>query len=141
MIASTTAQLFLRNRQGKNDYILRINDGNDQERKGEDEWLRYLPLNSKVVGSSPAQGHDQDSSYDNSTGWFQDADFRVINLSCEILIRNSAKINIFKLKESQYNIYLDVTWCRTGTKCTLNNYLKCYKIISKHNVKLSFFLS
>ena len=26
--------------------------------------------------------HDHDSSYDTSTGWFQEADSRVINISC-----------------------------------------------------------
>ena len=29
-------------------------------------------------GIKPHQGHDQDSSYDTSTGWFQEADSRVM---------------------------------------------------------------
>ena len=29
-------------------------------------------------GSKPHMGHDHDSSYDTSTGWFQEADLRVI---------------------------------------------------------------
>ena len=33
-------------------------------------------------GFEPHTGHDHDSSYDTSTGWFQEADTRVINISC-----------------------------------------------------------
>ena len=33
-------------------------------------------------GFEPHMGHDQDSSYDTSIGWFQEADSRVINISC-----------------------------------------------------------
>ena len=32
-------------------------------------------------GFEPHTGHDHDSSYDTSTGWFQEADSRVINIS------------------------------------------------------------
>ena len=31
-------------------------------------------------GFEPHMGHDHDSSYDPSTGWFQEADLRVINI-------------------------------------------------------------
>ena len=37
------------------------------------EWLRCLPLNSGIVGFNPSV-YDHDSSYDTSTGWFQEAD-------------------------------------------------------------------
>ena len=33
-------------------------------------------------GFEPHTGHDHDSSYDTSTGWFQEMDSRVINISC-----------------------------------------------------------
>ena len=33
-------------------------------------------------GSEPHTGHDHDSPYDTSTGWFKEADSRVINISC-----------------------------------------------------------
>ena len=33
-------------------------------------------------GFEPHTGHDHESSYDTSTGWFQEADSRVINISC-----------------------------------------------------------
>ena len=33
-------------------------------------------------GFEPYMGHDHDSSNDTSTGWFQEADSRVINRSC-----------------------------------------------------------
>ena len=40
----------------------------------------------KVSGSQPRdrgfEPHDLDSSYATSTGWFQEADSRVINISC-----------------------------------------------------------
>ena len=35
-----------------------------------------------VMCSSPRWGHDHYSSYDTSTGWFQEVDSRVIYLSC-----------------------------------------------------------
>jgi hypothetical protein len=41
-------------------------------------------------------GRDHVSSYDTSTGWFQEADSKVINLSCKNLFRNGAKITTFK---------------------------------------------
>ena len=48
-----------------------------------------------VVCSSPKWGHDHDSSYDASTGWFQEADFlRVIYLSCENLFHECISIYI-----------------------------------------------
>ena len=33
-------------------------------------------------GFEPHIGHDHDSSYKTSTGWFQEAGLRVINISC-----------------------------------------------------------
>ena len=48
-------------------------------------------------GFKPHTGHDHDSSFDTSTGWFQEADSRVINLTCDNLFHNRAKINMFKL--------------------------------------------
>ena len=46
----------------------------------------------------PHTGHDHDSSYDTSTGQFQEADLRVINISCQNLFHNQAKINLVKTK-------------------------------------------
>ena len=43
-------------------------------------------------------GHDHDSWYDTSTGWFQVADSRVIKISCEDFLQNRAYINKFKLR-------------------------------------------
>ena len=33
-------------------------------------------------GFEPHTGHDYDSSYNTSIGWFQEADSRVINIRC-----------------------------------------------------------
>ena len=33
-------------------------------------------------GFEPHMGHDHDSSYDTNTGWFLEADSKVINISC-----------------------------------------------------------
>ena len=33
-------------------------------------------------GFEPHTGHNHDSSYNTSTGWFQEADSRVIDISC-----------------------------------------------------------
>ena len=33
-------------------------------------------------------GHDYNSTYDTSTGWFQEADSRVIDLSCDNLFHS-----------------------------------------------------
>ena len=54
------------------------------------EWLRCLSLNPGVVGPSPTLGHNHDSSYDTSTGWFQEADSSVIYISCKKLFHNQA---------------------------------------------------
>ena len=48
-------------------------------------------------GLEPHTGHDHDSTYDASTGWFQEADSRVIDLRCDNLFHSRAKINMFKL--------------------------------------------
>ena len=61
------------------------------------EWLNCLPLNPGVVGLSPLLVHNHDSSYDTSTGLFQQADSRLIYLSCKNLFHNQAKVNMFKL--------------------------------------------
>ena len=42
-------------------------------------------------------GHDHDSSYGTSTGWFKEANSRLIRISCENLLHNRAKINKFEL--------------------------------------------
>ena len=39
------------------------------------KWLRCLP---GFMCPSPTLGHDHDSIYDTSTGWFQEADMKVI---------------------------------------------------------------
>jgi hypothetical protein len=44
----------------------------------------------------PYSGHDHVSSYDTSTGLFQEADSKVINKKIKNLFRNRAKINVFK---------------------------------------------
>ena len=51
-------------------------------------------------GFKPHSGHDHDSSYDASTGWFLEADSRVIKISCENLLHNQAKIVKFKLNKN-----------------------------------------
>ena len=50
-------------------------------------------------GFEPQMRHDHDSSYNTSTGWFQEADSRVISIICENLLQNQAKMNKFKLKD------------------------------------------
>ena len=42
-------------------------------------------------------GPDHDSSYGISTDWFQEAESKVIFVSCENLFHNRVKINMFKL--------------------------------------------
>ena len=54
-------------------------------------------LQPRNRGFKPHKGHDHDFSYDTSTGWFQEADSRVIKISCKNLLHNRAKINKFKL--------------------------------------------
>ena len=51
----------------------------------------------------PHTGHNHDFSHDTSTGWFQEADSRVIYLSCENFLHNRAKINKFKLITLSHN--------------------------------------
>jgi hypothetical protein len=41
-------------------------------------------------GFGPYSGHDHVSLYDTSTGWFREADSKVINISCKNLFRNRA---------------------------------------------------
>ena len=60
-----------------------------------DECLRCLPLNPGNVGLSPTLGHDRDSSFDTSTGCFQEADSRVIYISYKNLFHFEAKINMY----------------------------------------------
>ena len=69
------------------------------------ERLRHLPLNTGVVGSSPRYGYDYDSSYDTSTGWFQEVYLTLIYLSCENCFHNQAKINVFKLMKGLHQQY------------------------------------
>jgi hypothetical protein len=47
-------------------------------------------------GFEPYSGHDHVSSYGTSTGWFQEANSKVIYISCKNLFRNRAYINMFK---------------------------------------------
>ena len=54
----------------------------------------------KVYVSQP-----RDSLYDNCTGWFYEADSRVILISCDILLHDRAKINKFEL--NVLNVYLN----------------------------------
>jgi hypothetical protein len=65
-----------------------------QERSNKDQVLpkRSGDLVVKVSASQPRDhefepysGHDHVSSYDTSTGWFQEADSKVINISCKNL--------------------------------------------------------
>ena len=53
------------------------------------QYMRSDGLMGKVSASQPPDrgfephsGHDHDSSYNTSTGWFQEADSKVINISC-----------------------------------------------------------
>ena len=43
-------------------------------------------------GFKPCMGHNHNLSYGTSIGWFQEADSRVLKLSCENLLHNRAKI-------------------------------------------------
>ena len=54
--------------------------------------IRYLPLNKGILGSSPTWGHDHESSYDTSNGWFEEADMRVIYLKYELVSQMSQNI-------------------------------------------------
>ena len=58
----------------------------------------------KVSASQPQDrgfehhtGHEHDSSYDTSTGWFQEVDSRVIYISCAKILHDRAKINKIRL--------------------------------------------
>ena len=61
--------------------------------------MKVSALQSREHGFEPHTGHDHDSSYDTRTGWFQEADSRVI---CENLLHNLARINKFKLKSQGF---------------------------------------
>ena len=52
-------------------------------------------------GFEPHTGHEHDSSYDTSTGWFQEEDSRVINVSCQNMFHIRAKMNMFKLTKDK----------------------------------------
>ena len=43
---------------------------------------QVFALQPRDCGFEPHTSHDHDSSSDTSTGWFQEADSRVINISC-----------------------------------------------------------
>ena len=45
--------------------------------------------------------HNHDSSYNASTGWYQETEMRIINVSCENLLHNQVKINMFKQAKHQ----------------------------------------
>ena len=67
--------------------------------KESDDFTDYVPASQhRDRGFEHHTGHDHHSSYDTSTGGFQEAVWRVIKLSCENLLNNRAKINKFKLK-------------------------------------------
>ena len=57
------------------------------------EWLWCLPFSrevlSRVTNTIPLD--------ETSTGWFHEADPRVIYMSCENLFHNRAKISMFKV--------------------------------------------
>jgi hypothetical protein len=44
----------------------------------------------------PYSGHGHVSAYDTSTGWFQEADSKMINIIFKNLFRNRAYTNMFK---------------------------------------------
>ena len=60
------------------------------------QWLLYKMSGDLMVkvpvwqprdrGLEPHMDNDHDSSYDMSTGWFQESDLRVILISCENLL-------------------------------------------------------
>jgi hypothetical protein len=47
-------------------------------------------------GFEPYSGHDHVSSYDTSTGWFKEADSKVINISCKNFFAIELKKNMLK---------------------------------------------
>jgi hypothetical protein len=53
----------------------------------------------------PYSGHNHVSSYETSTGWFQEPDSKVITISCKNLFRIRAKINIFKYSLVKYFLH------------------------------------
>ena len=59
----------------------------------------------KVSASQPRdcgfKSHDHVLSYDTSFCWFEEANVRIIYLSCENLFHNRVKINMFKLIKKQ----------------------------------------
>ena len=62
------------------------------------DWVVNVSASQpRVMGLPPTWVYDHDSSYDTSTGWFQEADSKVIYLSCENLFHSWAKISMFKL--------------------------------------------
>jgi hypothetical protein len=67
-----------------------------------------LPLNPGITGLSPIWGMT-----DTSTGWFQEADSKVINISCKNMLGNGALINMFKLclnSTVQFNYFIYLTY-------------------------------
>ena len=64
-------------------HVLRYNLNRDR---------KVSALQHRDHGFESDTGHDHDSSYDTSTGWFQEADLRVINITCQNLFHNQAKI-------------------------------------------------
>ena len=51
--------------------------------KGSDGLMDKISASQpRHCGFEPHTGHDHKSSYDTSTGWFKEADSRVINISC-----------------------------------------------------------
>ena len=73
--------------------------------KGDGGQVKVSASQPRVVDST--QGHNNDSSYDTSIGWFQEADSRVIYLSCDNLFHNQAKVNMFKYNVHKLNVYLN----------------------------------
>ena len=60
-----------------------------------------------VCGFEPCLVHEYDSLNDSITGWFQDADSRVISFSCDNLFKvDRSKMGIFNINISKEYIYI-----------------------------------
>ena len=58
------------------------------------EHVKFKANGGLIIKVSASQPHDcqhHDSSYDTNTGWFQEADSIVIEISCVNLLHNRAK--------------------------------------------------
>ena len=63
---------------------------------------KVLPCNLWIMDSNPTRVRTMiPHNYDTSTGWFQETDSKVIQISCENLLHKRGNIN--KLKLTKFN--------------------------------------